>query len=232
MPSDRTCPRRSVVSLQGSATSMAHAGRASRRNCRGGPVGLTRIMNQRTDFRNRSADLHAPNAVLEIRGVLRRPGERAADRQRRGRRLLRVSRIGGGARRSAARQGALRRDGDRELHARRARRPARDRKQVQHVGAGRRRRSANRAGGVAASSSGDQRACTGSPPTARNNSPVTVRSQRRRGAAATGPNDSRFRGARGASDYVGPVYFRKETEPYVSVAAARDSLAAACSRPK
>lgn len=32
-----------------------------------------------------------------------------------------------------------------------------------------------------------------------------------------------FRTARNASRYVGPIYFRKETEPYVSVAAARDS---------
>ena len=33
-----------------------------------------------------------------------------------------------------------------------------------------------------------------------------------------------FRAARKASRYVGPIYFRKETEPYVSVAAAHDSL--------
>lgn len=32
-----------------------------------------------------------------------------------------------------------------------------------------------------------------------------------------------FRAVRKASRYVGPIYFRKETEPYVSVAAARDS---------
>jgi signal transduction histidine kinase len=35
--------------------------------------------------------------------------------------------------------------------------------------------------------------------------------------------DSRFRGARGAEDHVGKVQFRKETEPYVSVAVARGS---------
>jgi two-component system NtrC family sensor kinase len=38
--------------------------------------------------------------------------------------------------------------------------------------------------------------------------------------------DPRFIGARGGSHHIGPVYFRKETEPYVSVAAARDSAAA------
>jgi signal transduction histidine kinase len=35
--------------------------------------------------------------------------------------------------------------------------------------------------------------------------------------------DSRFVGARGAADYVGKVYFRKESEPYVSVSVARGS---------
>jgi signal transduction histidine kinase/CheY-like chemotaxis protein len=34
--------------------------------------------------------------------------------------------------------------------------------------------------------------------------------------------DARFRAAREASSYVGPIYFRKETEPYVSIAAAHD----------
>ena len=37
-------------------------------------------------------------------------------------------------------------------------------------------------------------------------------------------DDPRFRGARDSSDYVGPVYFRKETEPYVSIAGARDPV--------
>jgi signal transduction histidine kinase/CheY-like chemotaxis protein len=43
--------------------------------------------------------------------------------------------------------------------------------------------------------------------------------------AETGRNwsdDLRFRGARDVSSYVGQVYFRKETEPYVSIAAAGD----------
>ena len=35
-------------------------------------------------------------------------------------------------------------------------------------------------------------------------------------------DDATFRRAREASDYVGPIYFRKETEPYVTIAAARD----------
>jgi signal transduction histidine kinase/CheY-like chemotaxis protein len=38
--------------------------------------------------------------------------------------------------------------------------------------------------------------------------------------------DPRFLGARSASHYVGPVYFRKQTEPYVSIAGARDSAGA------
>ena len=38
--------------------------------------------------------------------------------------------------------------------------------------------------------------------------------------------DPRFKGARDASNYVGPVYFLKETEPYVAVAAARDAAGA------
>jgi signal transduction histidine kinase/methylmalonyl-CoA mutase cobalamin-binding subunit len=36
-------------------------------------------------------------------------------------------------------------------------------------------------------------------------------------------DDPRFRGARDTWNYVGPVYFRKETEPYVSMGAAADS---------
>lgn len=36
-------------------------------------------------------------------------------------------------------------------------------------------------------------------------------------------DDPRFRGVHDDSNYVGPVYFRKETEPYVSIAAAGDS---------
>jgi signal transduction histidine kinase/CheY-like chemotaxis protein len=36
-------------------------------------------------------------------------------------------------------------------------------------------------------------------------------------------DDLRFRGAHDLSKYVGPVYFRKETEPYVSIAGARNS---------
>jgi signal transduction histidine kinase len=35
-------------------------------------------------------------------------------------------------------------------------------------------------------------------------------------------DDRRFRAARSASPFVGPVYFRKGTEPYVTIAAARD----------
>ena len=35
-------------------------------------------------------------------------------------------------------------------------------------------------------------------------------------------DEPRFRNAREASTYMGPVYFRKETEPYVTLAAARD----------
>ena len=38
-----------------------------------------------------------------------------------------------------------------------------------------------------------------------------------------GSDDPQFRGARDALSFVGPVYFRKETEPYVSIASARDS---------
>lgn len=36
-------------------------------------------------------------------------------------------------------------------------------------------------------------------------------------------DDRGFRGARGAGHYVGPVYFRQESEPFVTVTAARDS---------
>ncbi|HEY2816588.1 MAG TPA: ATP-binding protein [Casimicrobiaceae bacterium] len=43
-------------------------------------------------------------------------------------------------------------------------------------------------------------------------------------SARNGLDDPQFRGARDALNYVGPVYFRKETEPYVSIASARDSF--------
>ena len=100
----------------------------------------------------------ATNAVLEVRRLFRGPGQRAARRQWCGRRLLRLSRVRGGARRDPTREGAVRCNRNREFHAKRAKRYPRNRQQIQHHRRGRPTRSANGTGRAAASAPGDQRA--------------------------------------------------------------------------
>ena len=102
-----------------------------------------------------------------------------------------------------------------------AQEPCNGRRQVQHT-------QPSRSGSA-------PRARRAAPAPPRNQRAALDRSRRQRAADVVAPDryptertklghDPRFRGARAASEYIGHVYFLKETEPYVSVAAARDSV--------